>query len=123
MQIIKQVVSQVDDTLQQILKKCRKGDYVILYEGKCDGWSSHPKGVIILQGNKFLLNGKDLLYEGEWDGLDLHPKGVIIRQGNKFLLNGKDLLYEGEWDGWNLHPKGVIIQLDKQLRLYPYFAE
>ncbi len=107
-----------EGSFSRLLKLAQTGDIITLYEGEFNGWKSHPKGVVIQQGNKLLLNGTKLLYGGEfgyyWSS---HPQGVVIQQGNKLLLNGTKLLYEGTWDNWSSHPQGVVIRQGDKLLL------
>jgi hypothetical protein len=67
-------------------REFKNGELICHYEGRWDYWYSHPQGVIIQIGKKFLLNGKDLLYEGKWDSWWPHPQGVIIRRGNDWFI-------------------------------------
>ena len=74
------------------------------------GWAVHPQGVVIRQGRRFLLNGRQLLYEGDWDGWNTHPQGVVIHLREQLLLNGEQLLYEGgHYDAWRSHSQGLTV--------------
>lgn len=78
--------SKVEDSLAELLQLRKPGQPIVLYEGAWDDWYSHPKGVVIRVGNRFLLNGEKLLYEGAMNGWLSHPKGVVIRVGDRLLL-------------------------------------
>ncbi len=98
------------DDLKQLIEQTEIGGMILLYEGKWHEWGAHPQGVVVRQGSKFLLNGKDLLCEGKFENWEAHPRGLIAQQGNRLLLNGKELLYEGEFDEWYPHASGVVIR-------------
>ena len=112
----------INGDLQELLKRAGTGDIVLICEGNWYSWDSHPQGVVIRLGDRFLLNGETLLYEGNWYSWDSHPQGVVIGLDNKLLLNGETLLYEGDQDDWRSHDKGVVIRQGNRFLLVIYKA-
>jgi|GEM_PF-1656626 len=100
--IMLRTVGVQGDTLSSLLKQRGKSDFAIIL---CENINieifnieSHPEGIIIRNGEKFLLNGRDLIYEGPFDQWEAHPKGIVTRVGKDFFLNGRKLLYQGDYD-------------------------
>lgn len=112
-------IKSTKGTFRELLKKAKKEKgTLVLYEGDCIGWYSHPEGVIIQkrEKNELLLNGETPI--GFYDGCcsvgyegHLHPEGRVFERGNKLLLNGIKLLYEGECDSYRYSSKGLIIRI------------
>jgi hypothetical protein len=92
-------------------RKYENGELVCHYEGSFSSFIPNAKGIVIMNGNKFLLNGVQILFEGRCERYWTHPNGVVIRNGDQLLLNGRDLIYKGPYDSVVNHPKGVVINL------------
>lgn len=102
------------------------GDKELVYAGDWTNYCNHPKGILIVNEDKFMISGKRVFYRGSPEGWAPLPKGIIVRQGNTFTAivkgGGKKnqvLLYEGDdYDDWKPHPDGLVLKKKDEYWLY-----
>jgi hypothetical protein len=93
------------------------GEKVFHYDGDIAVWGLTSKGIVMLNEDKLLLNGKDVLCTGDIKKANSCPRGIFYQIGNKIILNGREIVCEGYFDEWRIFGNDVVVRKGDQFLL------
>lgn len=101
-------IGGITGTFEELLKLADTGDQITLYQGPWHTWMPHPRGVVIVIDDTFLLNGES--FPEEETSFDSLKTKDITQVGRKLFIEGYEVSYNGEVSGWRSHPHGLVIR-------------